>query len=283
MTRKEENRPRYVIEEIPLDLIDYEEQQVRDVQVDDDIHELASTITALDLLQFPGVVKKPAGRYALAWGRRRLEAFRLMKKPTIPCRIYEGDLESIKALALVENLQRRQMSIDEECRGVDYLYNVKKLPIDTIVQQLGRTRSWVNQRLAVPSFPAEIRDALLDGTIALGSAEALAICDDDSTRSYILSQAIHQKLTVNEVRGLVQAAKELPPQNEAIEAGLAVSRETFSYQPQLIVCAACNTPRPLDKLQFVRVCNDGCRTHSEPDANGTPSPDGLDDDQLHRD
>jgi ParB/RepB/Spo0J family partition protein len=262
MPKEPKTKPRYVVEEIPLDSIDVEEQQVRDIQVDDEIHELASSIDALDLLQFPGVIRKADGRFDLAWGRRRLEAFRLRQCPTIPCRVYEGELTSIKALALVENLQRRAMSIAEECAGVIYLFEEKKLPIDTIVKQLGRTRSWVLTRLAVPSFPADIREALILADIGIGAAEALALCVDDSARAYILSQAIQAKLTISEIRAMVQSSLAMPTQVAAIEAGLTSSRETHSYQRALIECAACGRPRPLERLQFVRVCNDGCQSES---------------------
>lgn len=254
---------RYVVEEIPLALIDYTEQQIRDVQVDDEIHELASSIDALDLLQFPGVIQKADGRYALCWGRRRLEAFRLRQKATIPCRIYQGDPEAVKALALVENLQRRSMSVKEECDAVAYLAEVKKLPIDTIVQQLGRTRSWVLTRLAVPNFPAPIREALLHGDVGLGTAEAIARCENESDARYILSQAVHAKLTLAEVRSLVEAASRLPQQDEAIQAGLDAARESIAPSPIYFECAACNTPRPPQDLTFVRICKHGCRATSD--------------------
>jgi len=278
MSGKKESRLRYEVAEIPIALIDYDAQQLREVQVDDEIHELASSIDALDLLQFPGVIRKEDSRFALAWGRRRLEAFKLRQSETIPCRIYHGDLESIKALALVENLQRRPMSIKEECDAVHYLADVKNLPIDSIVAQLGRTRSWVLTRLAVDSFPDDVKEALLNADIGIGAAEALAIAEDCSARAYILSQAVHAKLTIPEIRSLVESSLRMPTQTDAIEAGLQASRETFVYQPTMIACAACGTPRPIEKLQFVRVCTDGCKHSESLPARGeadTPGLDGL--------
>lgn len=279
MHKEAKTTHRYVVEEISLDLIDYEEQQLRDVQVDDEIHELASSIDALDLLQFPGVIRKVGGRFALAWGRRRLEAFRLRQSETIPCRVYQGDLSSIKALALVENLQRRAMSIAEECAGVKYLAEEKKLPIDTIVSQLGRTRSWVLTRLAVPSFPDDVRESLLLGDIGIGAAEALALCVDDSARAYILSQTTQAKLTIPEIRSMVQSSLAMPTQISAIEAGLTTARETHTYQPQFVACAACGEPKPLDRLTFVRVCTNGCSIPTSPnlpDASATTQLDTAD-------
>jgi ParB family chromosome partitioning protein len=254
---------RYVVEEIEISLIDYEEQQVRSVQIDDEIHELASSIDALDLLQFPGVIRQPDGRFELAWGRRRLEAFRLQKKTKIPCRIYVGDRESIKALALVENMQRRQMSIEEECKGVAHLVLVRKLSVDQIVSQLGRTRTWVLHRLAIPNYPPEIREALLSQAVNLGVAEEIASLNDESQRAYILNAAVYQKLTLGDVRAMVKAARSSPDTTEAVQIGLAAARAGFVAQRQLIECAGCGTPQPVEDLVYVRVCARGCTANTE--------------------
>lgn len=275
MVRPNRSANRYVVEEVDLDLIDYEEQQVRDVQVDDGIHELVSSIDALDLLQFPGVIRSSGGRYELAWGRRRLEAFKLKGERSMPCRIYQGDKESIKALALVENMQRREMTIEEECKGVAHLVEVRKLSIDQIVAQLSRSRSWVLMRLAVPNFPADVREALLSSSIPLGTAEEIATVTEEGQRAYILNAAIYQKLKLPEVRAMVQAARSMPEQTDAIEAGLQAAREGFISQRQYIQCAACSKPKEPSQLVFIRVCANGCKEEAVTDEIGTPRPETV--------
>ena len=257
---KEQIKNRYRIEEIPIANILTEDQQIRDIQVDDDIHELASSIAALDLLQFPGVVQDENGYFRLAWGRRRIEAAKLLGWHNITCRVYEGAMQEIKALALVENLQRRAMSVAEECAAVRFLAEDQKLPIDTIVGQLGRSRSWVNLRLAVDNFPPIVKEALLGGDINLGAAEAIALCTDEPSARYIISQAHQAKLTIPEIRSMVQTSLDMPSQTQAINAGIMADRETHSYQEAHITCAACGQLRPQGRLQFVRICNDGCPT-----------------------
>lgn len=248
----------YVVEDVPIGLIDYEEQQVRDVQVDDDLIGLANSIESFSLLQFPGVVRKPDGRFELAWGRRRLEAFRMQHAETIPVRIYEGPIEEIKALALVENMHRRQMSINEECNGVDYLHVKRNLPVDTICKLLGASRTWVMQRLAIPNFPGDCREALLDGAISLGAAEELATLSNDADRAFLLNQAIHTKASIAEVRAAVQIAKNTPLQTDAVQAGLDAAREQQTAQPVMMRCQACNQPAELGQLTLVRVHSHGC-------------------------
>lgn len=255
----------YEFADIPISLIDYNVQQVREVQVDDEIHELASSIQAHTMLQLPGVIPSDNGRYLLAWGRRRLEAHKLARKTHITCRIFRGSMDQVKTLALTENLQRRSMSVKEECAGVTHLYESEGLSVDQIVTRLGRTRHWVNLRLALPNFRPDVREACLAGNLSLGAAEVIELCTDDTARAYILSQAIDQRLSIPTVRKMVEAVKESPPQHEAIQAGLDAARTPVATQPLQMVCAACNRPRPLDSLIFVRVCNDGC-----PDEAPTP-------------
>lgn len=260
---KKEHKP-YIVEEIPFRLIDISDQQIRDEPTDDEIGDLAQNITAVELLQVPGVHKEDNGRYTLLWGRRRLEAYRRNGEESIPCHLYDGPVKAVKLLALIENNQRRQNSVKEECRCVDTLHNDEHLSVDQICNALGRSRSWVLTRLAIPNFPADCREALLDGTISLGVAEEIATLENEGDRAFLLAQAIHTKASFTEVRAAVQIAKATPQQTLAIEAGLEVSREQYAQQPMLMYCAACGEPTPLSKLTVIRVHAGGCP--SSPDS-----------------
>ncbi len=254
----EQTAKRYVVEEIPLTAIDVAQQLIRDHPIDDDIGELAESIAAVDLLQFPGVIRGENGRFTLAWGRRRLEAVKRLGQTSIPCRIYEGGMQEVKALALVENNQRRQNTIAEECDCVNYLHEERNLSPDQIAGVLGRTRSWVLIRLAIPNFPQDCREALLLGTIPLGQAEALAVVENDSQRSYLLNQTIYQKLALSEVRQLVKIAQASPNTAEAVEMGLEAAISPIIHQEVLMTCVACGAPALLPDLAVVRIHRQGC-------------------------
>jgi len=254
---------KYKVEEIPINLIDVDEQLIRDHAVDDDIGELAESIAAVDLLQFPGVLAKDAGRYQLAWGRRRIEAVKRLGQTTIPCRIYEGQVTEVKALALVENNQRRQNTIKEECDCVDYLTTRRNLSPDQVAGVLGRTRSWVLVRLAIPNFPGDCREAVLSGTIPLGHAEEIAVLEDDAQRAYILNQTVYQKLPLSEVRQLVRVARSTPNISEAVEIGVLEANTPTLNQPLMMPCASCNKPTNISDLILIRVHKNGCTTSDE--------------------
>lgn len=264
----------YVVEEIPINLIDYAEQQIRTEQVDDDIHELASSIQSVDLLQVPGVVRT-GDRFALAWGRRRLEALRLLGYDKIPCRVYDGRMSEIKALALVENLQRRQMSVQEEVEAVRFLAEDKKMPIDLIVAALGRSRSYVMTRLAVPQFKEEVRTALVDGTIGIGAAEILTLCESESNRRYFLSQVAHKQLNISELRACVQQSNQMPTQDDAINEGIRLMQSPISEPTILFACSACGQAKAPNRMIFVRVCGDGCSTDLDTTPPGIYTPEEI--------
>jgi ParB family chromosome partitioning protein len=263
-------RKKYVVEDIDLDKIDVDAQLIRESATDDDIGELAESIAAVDILQFPGVVRGDPGRYTLAWGRRRLEALKRLGEKTAPCRIYEGKVEDVRMLALIENNQRRQNSIKEECACVNYLVSERNLSPDQVAASLGRTRSWILTRLAIPNFPADCREALLSGTIPLGHAEEIAVLEDDGQRSYILNQTIYQKLPLSEVRQLVRVAQASPNLSEAVARGVEEAQSQVGYSPVMMACAKCGQPAMLPDLTIVRIHREGC-----PAAAQTPTEQGY--------
>lgn len=182
---------------------------------------------------------------------------------TIPCRIYHGVEKEIKALALVENLHRRPMSISEEVEGVIYLHDVRLLSIDQITTQLGRSRTWVMVRLSLPNFPTDVRERVLAGEISLGAAEAIAGLEDASARATILQYAINSRLSISEVRHFVKQARETISNEEAVQAGVEVAREALSSPTPHYPCQICHTVRPIDSLEFIRVCLHGCPEKEE--------------------
>lgn len=251
-------KKKYIIEDISIDKIDLDEQLIRDQPTDDEIGELAESIAFADLLEFPGVIRGENGRYKLAWGRRRLEAIKRLGETEVPCRIYEGSIQEVKLLALIENNQRKQNSIKEECDCVNYLHEARDLSADQIASTLGRTRSWVLTRLAIPNFPPDCREAILAGAIPLGHAEEIASVEDDGQRAYILTQTTFQRLPLNEVKQLVRIAKQIPDMSKHVEAGVAAAHEQAMHQPVMMPCAKCGQPALLSQLSIVRVHTHDC-------------------------
>lgn len=250
----------WTVTDIPIHLIDQGEQLLRHEQHDDEILELGADIARNGLLQPIGVRPRPDGRYQLLFGARRLLAHQSIGRTTIPARILPDDATPIKAIASRENLLRRDLSLEEECDAVHHLHHVEQRSPGAISSLLGRSRAWVLRRLAVPQLPPDLRRPLLDGTIALGVAETIALLDDPSTRALVLNQATTAQATVYQVRAMVDALRQSPDFAEAVQAGAHALRHPETLPTPLFRCAHCGEPRELLDLTTVRICTAPCQT-----------------------
>ncbi len=245
---------------IEIAKIKIEDQKLRRDPTDDDVVELSVDIASHGMMQPVGVTPLPDGFYQLRWGGRRLAAHQRLRQPTIWARIYEPDDESVKTTALRENIQRLNISLQEEIDGVLYLNEKENKSPDQISTILGKGRQWVLRRMAIPQLPQEVKEALIEGRISLGAAEEISRCPDEGSRRYIISQTIQANYTVHEVRDIVKAVAEAASNQEEIETAVQAGlNATPAPEPQLI-CNNCGIQRPISKLQMtiIRCCAEGC-------------------------
>ena len=248
------------IEEIALDHIDIGPQMLRHDQDDDDIIELAGDIAAHGLLQPIGVSPTPNDRYQLHWGSRRLAAYTRLRRTTIPARICTPtDTEGILSTALRENILRRQLTLPEEVDAVRALHSEGLSP-SQISDLLGKSRNWVDRRLAFLSLPLTIRDHVIEGNLPLGHAEALAIIEDPSTQSYLLSWTLQNRPSLATLRTSIETIAATPSFSTAVEAGAQQTQPPHSTPIVYLACHTCSTPTPVADLAIIRVCTPCCHT-----------------------
>lgn len=224
---------------IALSKILIEDQTLRYDPEDDSIIELGSDIVAHGLLQPIGVRHRKDGHYQLLWGGRRLAAHRRLGRDTILAHVYEGSDAPVKAIALIENLQRVNLSLGEECEGVRYLNEEEKKSPDQISALLSKSRSWVMRRLALPNLPPEIRGPVLDGRLSIGSGEKISLIPDAGARAYLATQAIQCGWSESDCRTAVETYLATPNLQESVEAGQAASEAPSVGQRVGKECAAC--------------------------------------------
>jgi len=250
--------PEYADGSVSLQLVDSAAQSIRVDQFDDEITELAAHMQSHGLLQPIGVRPLESGRFELLWGARRLAAARRLRWSEIPARIAWSSDSPVKAIAAAENLLRRQLTLEEECDVVSALHTTEGKSPDQISSLVGKSRSWVLRRLAIPGLPRELRGALLDQQISIAVAEEIARLEDEGLRTYVLTQAISSKSSHAAVRGMVEAIRSTPSLADAIAAGTAEAEHPALTQTLLMACGACGVPQPIASLTVVRVCSDGC-------------------------
>src|SRR3972149_2404689 len=215
-----------VVISIPISQIITDGQMVRAGMDDDHVIELSNSIGKLGLLEPIVVCKVGDKKYQLIAGAHRLQACKRLNWKTIPSNVRDDpENNSVKGLALVENIIRRDMSLKEECDAVNILTSQENMSTSQVCQLLGRSRDWVCKRLSAPNLPGNIRDALFDGLISISVAEEIAGLEDEGARNYILQEAIYGKRTLSDVHSMAETFRNCPTIGKAVANGLQKAKE----------------------------------------------------------
>lgn len=162
--------------EVALAEITLPAEQPRKVFTEQALMELASSIKQHGILQPLVVIPKSAdsgGGFELIAGERRLRAAKLAGLHNVPVYVRTAEAGDRFELALIENLQRADLSPLEEARAYRKLLNAGELTQETLATRLGKSRSKVANTLRLLGLPPEIAAALEDGRITAGHAQAI--------------------------------------------------------------------------------------------------------------
>jgi ParB/RepB/Spo0J family partition protein len=259
--------------EIEIKLINVGRQRLREVPSDDSIGELAESIAAKGLLQPIGVSLVDNGRYQLRWGHRRYLAHVRLKRKTIRATLYDGPEESIKGLALVENLHRSQMTLDEEVRTVMYLQDIERKSVEQIAAIVNKGRAWVLDRLMVTSLALFLSEPLLAGDLPLSHVEVIARVPDESAQRYLVGMCIQNRWNKSQLKQIAQCYMQGTSPAEPSGDGIPGVRPNVAAAAFLYLCELCEEKGTLDQFDLVRVHKDGsgCRavpSGSDPASSG---------------
>ncbi|MEY4083697.1 MAG: hypothetical protein RL483_1066 [Pseudomonadota bacterium] len=177
----------------------YQPRQSMDEQA---LQELADSIRAQGLIQ-PIVVRR-LGRtsggpaYEIIAGERRFRAAKLAGLDRVPVVIKSADDQSVLAMALIENLQRQDLSALEEAQGIARLIHEFGLTHEQAAQAVGRSRSATSNLLRLLTLPESILQQLRDGLLEAGHARVLVGLPAAAAKS-LAQMAIAQKWSVREM------------------------------------------------------------------------------------
>lgn len=200
-------RARAGFAEIPTDRLRPNPQQPRHHFDPEALEELAASIRLHGVLQPLLVSEGPGDGYLLITGERRWRAARLAGLATVPAVIRERveDKQQLE-LALVENLQRRDLTPLEESRAFDHLRSSLGLSQQEIADRVGMERSTVANALRLLKLPAEVQELVENGALSAGHGRALLAFGDGKTVCDWARRAAAAGLSV---RALEQAAAEV--------------------------------------------------------------------------
>jgi ParB family chromosome partitioning protein len=254
---------RYEVRSVSVGSIIVGDQMVRVNAEDDSIIELGNDIAAHGLLQAPGVREMDGGQYQLLWGSRRLAACRRLGWSSIPAHVYDRDDVSVKAVALVENLHRQNLTLEEEVEAVRHMHEVDKKSPDQISALISKGRSWVMSRLSVLAMPEFMREPLLEGLLKMGQLEEISRVSNEGAQRYLVSQCQINKWTRSQVRAVVQGFLDAPANGDLAAGDGESSAASVNYAEPSFLCEACGKRGPLSSLVLVRVCAGGCPVSAE--------------------
>jgi ParB family chromosome partitioning protein len=172
---------------------------------------LAASIQRHGVLQPVVVTRAPEGGYYLIAGERRWRAATLAGLDRIPAVVREGAGDSDRlALALIENLQREDLTPIEEARAYQHLRSELGLSQEEIAGRVGKQRSTVANALRLLNLPLEVQTQVDDGELSAGHARALAGLNDAQRQIMLAQRCVKAGWSVRELERRLQPARRRP-------------------------------------------------------------------------
>ena len=179
--------------------------QPRKIFQEDELKSLAQSIAENGLLQ-PVTVRKENGAYYLIAGERRLRACKLAGLKEIPVIIADCEAEDSAVLALLENVQRKDLQMFEQANAIVNLLREWEITQEEAAKRLGMSQSYLANKIRLLKLSPEEQNEILENKLTERHARALLRIDDMTLRQKILRTVAERKLNVCQTEELVNAA-----------------------------------------------------------------------------
>ena len=185
------------INEIDINDISLNPDQPRTNFNENSLEQLTSSINELGLIQ-PITVKEKDGKYILISGERRLRAFKKLNLDSIPAYIRKANDQSSLEMALVENIQRRDLDAIEIAISYKRLIEELKLSHDEMSKKLGKDRSTITNYIRLLKLDPIIQSGIRDKFISMGHGRALINIESHEKQLFIYEQILKNNLSVRQ-------------------------------------------------------------------------------------
>ncbi|UAC48185.1 nucleoid occlusion protein [Bacillus aquiflavi] len=217
------------IRKIPIDHIVPNRFQPRTIFDEEKIDELARTIHTHGIIQ-PIVVREyEENQFEIIAGERRWRAMKKLQWETAPAIIKNLNDTETASVALIENLQREELSPIEEAIAYGKLIELHQLTQEALAQRLGKGQSTVANKLRLLKLPSEVQDALLNKIITERHARALIPLKDPEKQRMLLAENSEKNLNVKQTEERVMKLLEQKDQKTKPK------RKTFSKDMRIAV------------------------------------------------
>ena len=195
---KEQAQAEGALRELPIGSVLPNPYQPRTEMNEEALVELTASIEASGLLQ-PVVVRPKNGKFELIAGERRWRAVQRLGWAKIPAVVKDVDDQTLLTLALIENLQRNDLTAIDEAAGYQRLGEEFKLPQSEIARLVGRNRSTVANLLRLLKLPDQVKALVQQGNLSEGHARALLAVESESEAIRLAEEAVRQGWSVRDM------------------------------------------------------------------------------------
>lgn len=200
---REEAEVQGALREVAVDAIQPNPWQPRREFRDEALQELTDSIKVSGLLQ-PPVVRPVGNGYELIAGERRLRAVKRLGWETIPVVLREVDDQAALTLAMIENLQRDDLSAIDTALGYQQLIGEFGVSQAEVARIVGRDRSTVANTLRLLKLPTELQELLRSDKLSEGHARALLGLESPTQMAALARRAVDEGLSVRQVESAVR-------------------------------------------------------------------------------
>lgn len=196
--------PRSGMDEIPLSEIEVNPFQPRTYFDKEALQELADSIKVQGIIQPITVRRLERNRYQLISGERRFQASKLAGLETIPAYVRTADDQQMLEMALIENIQRKDLNAIEIALSYQRLLSECDLKQEQLGERVGKNRTTVNNYLRLLKLPPDIQIGLRDNKISMGHARAIINVENVDAQLAIYNKIIKDDLSVRKVEAMVR-------------------------------------------------------------------------------
>ncbi|HTX92107.1 MAG TPA: ParB/RepB/Spo0J family partition protein [Anaerolineales bacterium] len=206
---------------VAVDLVSPNPRQPRSSMRPEELEDLTASVREHGVLQ-PLIVTpgEKAGQYVLIAGERRLQAARLAGLASVPVLVREATDQQRLELAIIENVQRSDLSSLEEAEAYRQLAEDFDLSHEEIATKVGKSRVAVTNTLRLLKLPDAVKNALIEGRVSEGHARALLALPNSEAQTAALRTVLVQELNVRQTEELVRKLTGEKPVHKAKPAAV---------------------------------------------------------------
>lgn len=235
---------------IPIDNIIPNRYQPRTVFDDEKIEELARTIHTHGVIQ-PIVIRPisdDSNNYEIIAGERRYRAMKLLQWTDVPAIVRHLNDRETASIALIENLQREELTAIEEALAYQQLLELHSLTQEALAQRLGKGQSTVANKLRLLKLPQFVQDAILNREISERHARALIAIKDEQLQMQLIAATKEFDWNVRQLEEQIQKilhpeepeVKKRKPSRKAISKDVRIALNTIKQSLSMVTKSGIN-------------------------------------------